>query len=301
MTFEQLNSFIHAAEDHTFLDAAEAVHMTQSALSKQIMKLEKELDLTLLDRSRRKAFLTPAGEAFYKEALVLTRQYQRMLSQMDAYRTAARREIRIGALPVLMQYGLTPRLKRFCLAYPDISLQLSEAEEPELLSSLNNHKFDFIIARAHLIKHSNCESFILAEDELTAVVPSSHPLAAAFRANQIPVPLTALADQDFILMHRYTSVYQVCLEQFQIQNIPARILRNARVESILSAVTVGEGISLMPRSNLDIFRHHNITALPLSPSVPLTLVLARKKGRAETDAAQAFLNSGFAKRRFHDL
>ena len=84
MTFEQLNSFIHAVEANTFLDAAESLHLTQSALSKQIMKLEKELDLKLLDRSRRKASLTPAGEAFYKEALVLIRQYQRMLSQMDA-------------------------------------------------------------------------------------------------------------------------------------------------------------------------------------------------------------------------
>ena len=47
-----------------FFDAAEAMHISQSSLSKQIMKLEKELDLTLWDRSKRTAVLTPAGEFF---------------------------------------------------------------------------------------------------------------------------------------------------------------------------------------------------------------------------------------------
>lgn len=52
-----------------FFDAAETMHISQSSLSKQIMKLEKELDLTLWDRSKRTAVLTPAGEFFIKKHL----------------------------------------------------------------------------------------------------------------------------------------------------------------------------------------------------------------------------------------
>ena len=79
MTFEQIDYFICAAQSRTFFDAAEAMHISQSALSKQIMKLEKELDLVLWDRSKRSAVLTPAGELFYKEALKVSRQYHRSL------------------------------------------------------------------------------------------------------------------------------------------------------------------------------------------------------------------------------
>ena len=62
MTFEQIDCFIAAVHADTFFDAAELLHTTQSTLSKQIQKLEKELNLQLFDRSRRNAVLTPAGE-----------------------------------------------------------------------------------------------------------------------------------------------------------------------------------------------------------------------------------------------
>lgn len=64
MTPEQLGCFLAAARENTFLEAAESLHITQSTLSKQIQKLEQELEqelgLALWDRSRRRAVLTPA-------------------------------------------------------------------------------------------------------------------------------------------------------------------------------------------------------------------------------------------------
>ena len=66
MTFDQIQYFIAIAECNTYFDAAEELNISQSALSKQIIKLEKELGVALLDRSRRKASLTPAGETFYQ-------------------------------------------------------------------------------------------------------------------------------------------------------------------------------------------------------------------------------------------
>ena len=79
MTLEQIDYFICTVQSRTFFDAAETMHISQSSLSKQIMKLEKELDLTLWDRSKRTAVLTPAGELFYKEPLKISRQYHRSM------------------------------------------------------------------------------------------------------------------------------------------------------------------------------------------------------------------------------
>ncbi len=56
MTFEQLECFIYAVQENTFFDAAEALHITQSSLSKQIKKMEQELGIQLFDRSKRSRF-----------------------------------------------------------------------------------------------------------------------------------------------------------------------------------------------------------------------------------------------------
>lgn len=64
MTFDQIQYFIAIAECNTYFDAAEELNISQSALSKQIIKLEKELGVTLLDRSRRKLPLPPPERPF---------------------------------------------------------------------------------------------------------------------------------------------------------------------------------------------------------------------------------------------
>lgn len=94
MTLEQIDYFICAAQSRTFFDAAEAMHISQSSLSKQIMKLEKELELTLWDRSKRTAVLTPEGEFFYKEALKISRQYHRSLEAVYHFKDS-----KLQALP----------------------------------------------------------------------------------------------------------------------------------------------------------------------------------------------------------
>ena len=68
MTMEQIDFFLMTVRCDTFLEAAENLHIAQSTLSKQIQKLESELNLTLFDRTRRQAVLTPAGELFCQEA-----------------------------------------------------------------------------------------------------------------------------------------------------------------------------------------------------------------------------------------
>ena len=55
MTFEQLQCFIASVEEHTFLDAAESLHISQSSLAKQIMKLEQELEVELWDRKKKES------------------------------------------------------------------------------------------------------------------------------------------------------------------------------------------------------------------------------------------------------
>lgn len=297
MTFDQLQYFIAIAEQDTYFDAADELNISQSSLSKQIIKLEKELGVTLIDRSHHKASLTPAGEAFYQDALTLQRQHQDMLTHLKKYQTSSERKLRIGTLPILTQYDLTVQFREFTKTHPDIHLILDEVEENDLKKGLLSDYYDLIICREQMItelhlsrsgsgkKHSHPLDLLsvpLAQDELVAVLPADSPLNA-------PVSLPELNNESFLLMNRYTSFYRICQNLFENAQIHPNILRTARVESIISAVAIGEGISLLPYSNFKLFQHKHIKTLSLTPRVQLPVVISGTKKRMNSPVCQEFI------------
>lgn len=285
MTFKQLEYLIAIVEHDTFFNAAEAVNITQSALSKQIMKLEQELDVRLFDRRKRNAILTEAGKIFYEEALILDRQYRLMLAKMQEHQSKLQQTLRIGTLPILMQYDLTPRLYEYKLRHPEIDLKIDEVEEEALMNGFEQGTYDLIIAREHMLTPQKYMSWLLTVDELAVILPKDHPLAGDSR----PVFLKSLASERFMLMNRYTSVYRLCMELFDNSRLSPDILRTARPESLISAVSAGEGISLLPKGTFEIFNHHGAVALALSPSVPLRVMLAKRKDQKTSSAMKTLI------------
>ena len=289
MTFEQLQCFIASVEEKTFLDAAHSLYISQSSLSKQIMKLEQELGVMLWDRSRRKAGLTEAGNIFYQDALILLIQYSQARNRLDRFRTESQLTLSVGTLPILTQYQLTPGFRDFQAAHPGIRLSLHEVEEPELMEGFEKGIYDLVIGREAMFYGANCQTQLIAGDQLAAVLDSSHPLA--FRSS---LCLEELKDEDFIFMNPYTSIYNLCVIRCREAGFSPRILRTARVESILSAVLIGEGISLLAGNSVRIFKPEHIAVIPLTPKIPLPVVLARHKERPVTRAMELFWNTAFA-------
>lgn len=297
MTFDQIQYFITIAEQDTYFDAAEELNISQSALSKQIIKLEKELGVSLIDRSHRKASLTPAGETFYQDAHILLRQHQDMLTHLKKYQTSSSHELRIGTLPILTQYDLTVQFRKFTKSHPDIHLIIDEVEENDLKKGLLSDHYDLIICREQMITELNLSQSVsgkkrsqpldlfsvpLAEDELVAVLPADYPL-------DTPVSLSELNTEPFLLMNRYTSVYRICQNLFENAQIHPDILRTARVESIISAVAIGEGISLLPYSNFKLFQHKHIKTLSLVPPIQLPVVICGNQKRMTSSVCQEFI------------
>lgn len=301
MTFEQLDYFIAAVESDTFFDAAEKLHITQSTLSKHIKKLEKELHILLFNRDKRSATLTDAGKLFYKEALSLSSSYRHVLEKMAAFQDtslSAKATLHIGALPLLTQYNLAAPIHDFIKKHPELMVSLAEAEEPELMRGLKEGTFDVIFARETMmdscfisdtgISYSKPEELTnthsdklytfcpLAKDRLSVMLPFQHPLA-----NLPSLSLLDIAKEDFILMHPYTAIYQLCQKLFSAADITPNILRTARMESIISAVRFGEAISLFPESNFHAFSHEGLVAIPLIDAPELVVGMAYQTQKTE--------------------
>lgn len=284
MTFEQLDYFIAAVESDTFLDASEKLHITQSTLSKQMKKLESELDLTLFDRRKRRADLTPAGHAFYVEAIKISKQYHTSLLKMNSFRSVASNKLCIGTLPFLAQYDLTKPIRKFRKLHPEITFSLSEVEEQELISGLDHDTFELIITRETMIDRSCYQFRPIAEDTLSVILPKDHPLA-----DHSSLSLKDLKQESFILMHPYTSIYQLCQKLFSKAEIIPDVRRTARVESIINAVQIGEGIGLFPERNFLLFRHDGLVAIPLMDAPILQIGITYKNDRKLSPIAHVFL------------
>lgn len=285
MTFEQLDYFIETVRHDTFFEAAESLHISQSSLSKQIIKLEKELDVKLFDRSKRSAQLTDAGHFFYKSSLSLLAQYHQVMSQMKLYQENIQHRLHIGTLPILNQYQLTSKFREFTQLHPELILSLDEVEEQELLEGLTAGKYDVIIARKSLANSKLHRTWQIAQDELVLVVPSTHPFAG-----RKSISLAECGQETFLLMNPYTSVHQLCLQLFHKNNINPHVLRTGRVESIISSIAVGEGIGLLAAKNFQTFQSENISTVPLTPTVHLPITCIKEKAEAITPALQQFIS-----------
>lgn len=116
-----------------------------------------------------------------------------------------------------------------------------------------------------------------------AVLPENHRLCGCSS-----VKLTDLVHEKFILMNAYTSIHQLCIQLLEDAGITPEIVRTGRVESIISGVAVGEGISLLAKSNFRIFQAGQVKVVPLDPPRKLSVVLAKLAGTAQTDAMRSF-------------
>ncbi|MGG7147997.1 LysR family transcriptional regulator [Clostridium butyricum] len=284
MNFEQLTYFIAIVENDTYFNAAEYLHMSQSNLSKQIIKLENELAIDLFDRSYRSAVLTDAGRLFYNDALQLIDQYHKVLQHIDDYKKSNEQNLHIGTLPIQTQYNLTSIFNRFKNQNPNIHISIDEVEEYDLIIGLNQDKYDIIIARENMINSKQYDTYPIAEDELVVVLPSSHKLAA-----HSTLDFNLLSGEKFILMNPYTSIYKLCIQQIKKYNVDANIVRTARTESIIGAVSFNEGISLLPKSNFEIFNHKNVVNIPFNNPIRLSVVIAKKNTRVTTPALKKLI------------
>lgn len=284
MNFEQLTYFIAIVENDTYFNAAEYLNMSQSNLSKQIIKLENELAIDLFDRSYRSAVLTDAGRLFYNDALQLIDQYHKVLQHIDDYKKSNEQNLHIGTLPIQTQYNLTSIFNRFKNQNPNIHISIDEVEEYDLIIGLNQDKYDIIIARENMINSKQYDTYPIAEDELVVVLPSSHKLAA-----HSTLDFNLLSGEKFILMNPYTSIYKLCIQQIKKYNIDANIVRTARTESIIGAVSFNEGISLLPKSNFEIFNHKNVVNIPFNNPIRLSVVIAKKNTRVTTPALKKLI------------
>lgn len=243
MELRDLRYFSAVAEELHFGRAAERLHMTQPALSRQIQALETELGVQLFQRTKRNVQLTMAGQTLFEEAKQILHHAEQAI---QTTRRAARGEV--GQLRLCFTASalrsVIPQIMRvFCDRYPDVQVTMTERCTHEQVVAFQNHQVDVgflyppVDEKLLFVQAIADEAWIVA-------LPKEHYLAT-----QKYLTLNALANEAFILHPRqegavfYDQIIQLCEQAGFYPNVVQEVETS---QTRIGLVAAGMGVTFVP-------------------------------------------------------
>ena len=145
MLLKQIKYFITVVEYKSFTEAAEICYISQSAISQQIRALEKDLGIELIIRENRKFSLTPAGEYFYRHALVTLDEIGHIKSKTIEIGTSTDKSLKLGFLKGFAGDEIKLAISKFSNLYPDVFLDIINRNHEELFDALRFEDIDLAL------------------------------------------------------------------------------------------------------------------------------------------------------------
>ncbi len=177
MNSRQLQYAVLLSEIGNFSQVAERLNITQPALSKQILSLEKELGTQLFDRERNPVILTAAGEYFIREARELLYRQTQLTKSMEQFRKGDKGQLVIGITPFRSAYLISEVVKKVRDKFPGVEVKLAEEGSEVLRKDAAEGKFDFAVINLP-VDESRLDVTLIEADKLALVMPES--MASAY-------------------------------------------------------------------------------------------------------------------------
>jgi DNA-binding transcriptional LysR family regulator len=281
----QLEAFTQVVRRGSVTAAAQALYVTQPALTARLNALERSLGAPLLVRRRGGVRLTEAGRAFlpYAErALQAISEGRTVLADLSR---GAAGHIAICASPIVSTYALPTILNRFSSTHPGVQVAVRTGHSEEMIELVRRDEVAVGLLRA--FNEPDVEQFTLYEDELVLVVHAAHPCGDVVR-------LADLGGEQFVLFDRASSYHELTNAMFLEAGIaPRSVMELDNVDSAKKMVELGLGVAFLPHVAVsDEVRSGRLRLVELADRRPLRrpIVAVRRKDAGEPlGATAAFL------------
>ena len=177
MLLRQLEYLQAVIENGNFYLAAEQCHVSQSAISQQIKKLEEELGVKLLERHNRTFSLTPAGEHFYRKSLIISGDLKHLVRETKRIADHDHAVIRIGYYKGYHGNELSEAIALFSEKYPTVDVRIMVGSHEELYHATENDSIDLAINDQRRAFSDTYHNEILAESRIYIELSSKNPLS----------------------------------------------------------------------------------------------------------------------------
>lgn len=243
LSIRQLESLVAVAEHANFRKAADAIGITQPALSSQVQLAEAALGLQVFERDRRSVLVTPAGEDIVARCRLA-------LAAIDEVSEVARHrgkplvgELRMGVIPTVAPYWLPPLLGALRKAFPELRLILREEQTSRLLELLHAGQID--CAFLALPVAGDFTSALITREEFIVAAPRNAPILK--RGDQLS--LRDLSGQAVLLLEDghclRDQALAVCERGGAVEPLEVRA---TSLPTLVQMVAGGLGITLLPEA-----------------------------------------------------
>lgn len=240
----QLVVFVEVVKRKNFTRAAEALHMTQPAVSQYIASLEREFGVRLLERSNKAVQLNKAGAIVYKYAQEILRNYKQMTILVSDLKNNPSGSLEIGASYTIGEYILSQILVKLQTAYPLIAPNVTIGNTAEIARKLVDHEIDIALIEGNF-SNKDIQTECFAVDEMYII--------ASPRTSLINKTITVadLEKETWIIREEGSGTGTITQDFLHKHNIvPKRVLTFGSTQIIKEAVESGLGISMLSKWTL---------------------------------------------------
>lgn len=281
-----LRAFISVADHTSFSLAATELHLSQSALSRRIDRLESALGVKLFERTTRKVALTSMGREFVPKARATIFGLEESMLNMRGFAERLRGEVTVSCVPSAVRYFLPPVLQRFHQQHPHIVVRIIDEGATDALASVAQSEADFGLNYIGT-QEPDLDFEPVLKDPYVLACRKDHKLA-----KRAKVSWSELSDYDYITVTK-ASGNRIILDQ-ALTDIPLRPRWFCEVRHVLTVigfVEAGLGVAAVPRLAMPPATHTDLVSVRLvEPAITRTIGLVRLRGRHLPPSAQLLYN-----------
>lgn len=285
MELRQLQYFMKVANKEHVTQAAEELHVAQSAVSRQIHQLERELGVELFKQKGRNLQLTAVGQLFCSRIETVLKDLDRAVAEVHEFLDPEQGEIRLGFPHSLGVHLLPGIIAEFKKHFPNVRFRLKQGMYTTLIRDVITAEVDLAFISPLPEQHEQIEGRVLLTEELFAILPPGHPLAG-----ETEIALQQLKDDKFILFSKGYSLRPIVLHAcLEAGFMPKIAFEGEETDTIRGLVAAGMGVSLLPEMAL--FQTGNLEPIRVtlgSPKVTRTIGMIYRSGDKLPLVAQSF-------------
>ncbi len=288
MTLDQLRVFVAVAGHLHMTRAAEALHMTQSAVSASVAALEASCGQKLFDRVGRHIELTAAGRLFVGEAQGILQRVAQARNALSDLSGLERGTLTLSASQTIANYWLAPRMQGFRTLYPQIALPLSIGNTSQVAAAVRDGAADLGFVEGEVAEPLVVRRRVPG-DTLVLVVGAQSPWGRGARL--LPQDVAAMP---FVLREMGSGTRQMFEAACQRLGLAVAdiqvVFELPSNEAVLSAVAAGAGATVISRLVAEAgLQAGTLRALPLS-FPPRSFFVLHHGERYRSRAADAFVD-----------
>jgi len=282
--FDGIQAFVRIADLGGFNKAAESLHLTQTALTRRLQKLEAHLGVRLLDRTTRSVELTAVGREFLPQAKRMVAEMTAAFSRLKDVSRLTAGNVTLAAIPTMASHTLPAVIRKYVDRYPGNRIRVIDGTAVEVRQAVLQGVAEFGIS-IQMERHPELIEVPILKEPFVVFCCEGHPFS-----DRKSVAWTDLTTSELIMIggqsaNRVLIDYQLARKRINMESH----YEVQHLSTAIGLVSEGVGVAILPFSTIQDGARSAVRRVPLvAPVINRTLALTQKKGTTLSPAAKAF-------------